>query len=516
MSNGDLRTPWVVPQDYGALGDGSHNDAQAFQDAAATGKPILVPPATYLIADQLVLNSAIRFEPGAVLKLIFGPTVTFNGLLEAGPWRIFDTSQNPGVGGGFVLGPGAVERAFPEWWGAKGDGVAHDSDALEAAIGAVSANKTTIQFAPGATYLLSRTVRGAPNIRWSFNDTEFKASSTGTYDPVLGSGGAATGLDVFFSVDDGIGSIYEGLLIINGSFVPNLCGVSGHDSGNSISQYWEHVRISNCERAIFAVNQSNANTLVGHYFGIVDCFDNGYDLYVENIGVDDAVFGLFRSHGSPHSANAGKANIYLDNAWGVVIHSLYLRGERPDRDGIVLNSKSALICDHMFIEHDFDVPIRLQNADNTLRATIGVSTAFSSSNGAVIECLPNEFRCFADVMFTDRTIHSTGVTTLVRLSSAGGANNRVIRIRTPFGTSTKTPVTYTGGGSNHAELVEVIATNGVFRYYYDGATTTAERQDTFLATQAAATTLGSVSGRIEVFDSAGKSLGFVPIYDAIR
>lgn len=31
----------------------------------------------------------------------------------------------------------------------------------------------------------------------------------------------------------------------------------------------------------------------------------------------------------------------------------------------------------------------------------------------------------------------------------------------------------------------------------------------------AATTLGTVNGKIEVFDSEGNSLGFVPVYDTI-
>lgn len=403
-------------------------------------------------------------------------------------------------------------------FGAVGNGIADDTAAVQAAIAAAAAINGTVAFQPGGTYRITQTIYGAQRIRWEFNNTTFAADAGGTYDSILGTGGADTGLDVFFSVDGAVGSIYHGRLFLDGNQVSNLCGISGHDSDLSGFQSWEHIRISSFERGIYAVNNQNQNTLVGHRFGFLEFFSNGYDIYVEGNGADDAQFGEVRSSGSAFLADAGKANIYLDSTpAGLVIHSLFLNGQRSDRDGLVLDDGASFVCDRMFIEHDFGAPIRALNSNNTLRVqAIKVSSAFSSTNGAVIEFQGNDFRGYYDVGFTNRVIGSANVSTLTRISSTGSSNNRVIRIRLPFGTGSKTPVTYVGGGTNHDELVEAFAANGRFRFFYDGSTTTAERQDTFLGTQSAASTsVGNVAGKIEVFDTAGNSLGFVPIYDAI-
>lgn len=404
-------------------------------------------------------------------------------------------------------------------FGAVGDGVTDDSDALEAAVTTAAAVNGTLVFQPGATYLLSRTLYGAQRLRWEFNNTTFLADSvSGSYDSILGTAGADTGLDVFLSVDGGEGSVYHGRLFIDGNQVDDLCGISGHDSGLSGFQHWEFVRISNCERGIYAVNQQNQNTLVGHRFGYADFFSNGYDIYIEGLGADDATFDEVRSTGSAFAVDAGKANIYLVNrAASLVVNNLYLRGRRSDRDGIVLDDGAALISDRIFVEHDFDAPIRALNSNNMLRIeAIEVSTAFSATNSAVLEIANNDFRGYYDIGVTDRTSNASGITDIVRLTSTSGTKNRVVRVRLPFGTGSKNPVIYTGGGSTTNELVEAIATNGVFRFFYDGSTTTAVRQDTFLGAETTATTsVGNIVGKIEAFDTAGNSLGFVPIYDTI-
>lgn len=403
-------------------------------------------------------------------------------------------------------------------FGAVGNGIADDTAAVQAAIAAAAAVNGTVAFQPGGTYRITQTIYGAQRIRWEFNNTTFAADAGGTYDSILGTGGADTGLDVFFSVDGAEGSIYHGRLFLDGNQVSNLCGISGHDSDLSGFQSWEHVRISSFERGIYAVNNQNMNTLVGHRFGLLEFFSNGYDIYVEGNGADDTDFGEVRSVGSAFIADAGKANIYLDGTpAALVIHSLFLQGQRNDRDGIVLDSGATLICDHVFIERDFDAPIRALQSNNTLRVqAIKVSPAFTSTNSAVIEFQGNDLRGYYDVGFTTHVTGSSGVSTLLLVNSTGASNNRVIRVRIPFNTGGKTPVTYVGGGTNQDEDLVVYAPDGVFRYFYDGATTTAVRQDTFLGTESAASgSVGSVAGKIEVFDSAGNSLGFVPIYDSI-
>lgn len=403
-------------------------------------------------------------------------------------------------------------------FGAVGDGVADDTSAIEEAIAAAAEVSGTIWFPPGQTYLISRTLYGSANLRWEFNNTRFLASSSGTYDAILGTGGADTGLDVFFSVDGGVESIYHGRLHLDGNQVANLCGISGHDQDLSGFQQWEHVRITSFERGIYAVNNQNQNTLVGHRFEFVQFFSNGYDIYVEGIGAGDSEFGEIRSSGSSFAADANKANIYLEDSPGVMlVQNLFLDGARSDRDGLVLDNGVTFVCNRMFIEHDFNEPISIRNSNNMLRVdSIKVSSAFTSANNAVIELSTNDLRGYYDVGFQDGVQNSVGVSTLLRISSVAGSKNRTVRVRLPFPLSAVTPVTYVGGGTGHDESVEVMATDGLYRFFYDGATTASERKDALMAAHdGAVTTLGSVTGSIEVFDTAGNSLGFLPVYDSI-
>jgi hypothetical protein len=55
---------WVDVKDFGAVGDGTTDDRDAFMaaDAAAAGREILVPAGTYYIASSLTLNAPVRFE----------------------------------------------------------------------------------------------------------------------------------------------------------------------------------------------------------------------------------------------------------------------------------------------------------------------------------------------------------------------------------------------------------------------------------------------------------------------
>ena len=55
---------WVDVRDYGAVGDGTTDDASAFEaaDTAAAGRDVLVPAGTYFLADDVSLLNRTRFE----------------------------------------------------------------------------------------------------------------------------------------------------------------------------------------------------------------------------------------------------------------------------------------------------------------------------------------------------------------------------------------------------------------------------------------------------------------------
>jgi hypothetical protein len=59
----------VDVRDYGAIGDGVHDDQPAFEaaDAAAGGRDVLVPGGTYRLGDSVTMQSSVRFDGTVVM-----------------------------------------------------------------------------------------------------------------------------------------------------------------------------------------------------------------------------------------------------------------------------------------------------------------------------------------------------------------------------------------------------------------------------------------------------------------
>lgn len=146
------------PISEGARGDGVADDrfpiAKADGIAAAAGKALRFTFGTYLINSDLTIASNVIFEPGAILKVPTGVTVTFEGGVSAGSRQIFDLSGT----GAIVPSRGGQAAVEIRWFGAKGDGTTDDTAAIQAAIGAAeAAGGGVVLFTPG-TYLISATL----------------------------------------------------------------------------------------------------------------------------------------------------------------------------------------------------------------------------------------------------------------------------------------------------------------------------------------------------------------------
>lgn len=123
----------------GAAGDGVADDAPALAAADARGPAEGSPGRTYRVASNVVLAHGWR-PNGSVLLPAAGVTVRVTGPVDAGAYRWIDLA----LGGRVAFGPAATDAVLPEWWGAVGDGVALDSDAIQAALDAVPAQGGTV------------------------------------------------------------------------------------------------------------------------------------------------------------------------------------------------------------------------------------------------------------------------------------------------------------------------------------------------------------------------------------
>jgi hypothetical protein len=118
---------------------------------------LLVPRGTFKISADLIIPAgmSLKVADGGILAPSAGATLAINGNLIAGMGQIFA----PAGSGKIALNNGSVKEIFPQWWGAKGDGVADDTSALRTMTGSLSSlNSLTINFGMRGQYYLSDTV----------------------------------------------------------------------------------------------------------------------------------------------------------------------------------------------------------------------------------------------------------------------------------------------------------------------------------------------------------------------
>lgn len=138
---------------YGLKGDGVTDDYTALNTLINTTingvkATIIFPVGTYKISTSITIpsNVSLYFVNGAMLSPDSGDTVTINGPIEAGLWQIF-------TGNGTISGSMKVDQVYPQWWGAKGDGIADDTARFQLSLDYCATN-TRLLFVPKGEYLV--------------------------------------------------------------------------------------------------------------------------------------------------------------------------------------------------------------------------------------------------------------------------------------------------------------------------------------------------------------------------
>jgi hypothetical protein len=103
----------------------------------------------WIVSTDLEVGKDIRLKLGkdATISVAKGKVLTVRGLFEAPATRIFDDD------GEVVFDADFRQRVYPQWWGAKGNGLVEDTGPVQAAISSFSIKGGEIFF-PDGTYIL--------------------------------------------------------------------------------------------------------------------------------------------------------------------------------------------------------------------------------------------------------------------------------------------------------------------------------------------------------------------------
>lgn len=138
---------WFKP-----TGDGATDDRAKLVAADAFGH-FRVPAGRYYVGSNLTLSSSVEFDPGAIIVVPDGVSVTFNGVVIAGVYQIFDWPAGSSKTGLVNLDRAKTFYGFAEWWGAQATLAVDSYAAISAAIKALLA----VQLQAG-DYLTSATI----------------------------------------------------------------------------------------------------------------------------------------------------------------------------------------------------------------------------------------------------------------------------------------------------------------------------------------------------------------------
>jgi len=119
--------------------------------AASSGRTLWITSALPLTADLVVpltINLKISKEGSIVQTGAY--TLTINGPPDIGLYQVFSGFS----AGDVTFGVGAVKEVYPQWFGAKGDGVTDDTAAIQAAIDSLPSGGGIIFIPSSGTYIV--------------------------------------------------------------------------------------------------------------------------------------------------------------------------------------------------------------------------------------------------------------------------------------------------------------------------------------------------------------------------
>ncbi|HEX8691603.1 MAG TPA: glycosyl hydrolase family 28-related protein [Longimicrobium sp.] len=541
---------------HGAAGNGTADDRAAFAAADGAGGTVYVPRGTYRIGSNLTLASDVRFEQGAKLKPDANVVVTLNGGLDAGVYQVFDPSA-----GGSVR-PNRVEHVVPQWWGAVADGVADDYPAIAAALRAVtktsqygSGSGGAIVFFPPGVYRVTQPLDCG-------NPGQVNLQGSGRFETVI-RGDTGAGHAIIEMVGTRFASVRDLQLDVVGMANPSTVGIlMARVSINGFAAQAGNVDLSNvviqlrssatanggkgtvgiynycsevCDyRDVYVIADTAAVYTAGNIFNLASVhrpagsqypmFTGDSSMTVCTMSGANVLAGL----AGPALLLAGCANIKVDSHLTSTWREHQAEGlTGPYRYAI---NVVAQLTDFEFHGDIEEYPVVLRNQVSISGMRLHAYSAWSLTDPRVyLDRVPNApshatlVGCTIDVVPTpDSYLGATPGASGYLIDTTADAASQVVgcelylrsgkvRIQNPWGNSNLTGNTVYFDG-DLADLVfqaPVVAGNLI---HAKDKTSVARLA---VENAVAASTPGSVVRKVEIFDAAGASLGFVPVYNSI-
>lgn len=134
----------VVSLDKYATTDICATTTGAIDQIGATVTTLMIPSAATCTANKTVPSTlTLWFIGQGQVTISTAVTLTINGLMEAPLTKIFYLTGTGIARFGDTTNPSLVEQVYPQWWGAKGDGVTDSFDGIQQALNSFSQNPVT-------------------------------------------------------------------------------------------------------------------------------------------------------------------------------------------------------------------------------------------------------------------------------------------------------------------------------------------------------------------------------------
>ncbi len=292
-----FRSPVDILYVYG--GGTAYTDATITAALAAIGSTmtsIKLAPGTWTISNSITIPANVYIDIStATLSIDSGKTFTLNGLMD-------DALNHKFSGSGTVaFGNGSIKKAYPEWWGAVGDGVTDNSAAF---VKMLATNPKHIYCSPG-TYLGTLAITNPIKLK-----------------------GAGKGVCTLKN-----NSVSTALMTLSGS--AHFCSVSGFilDNNNVPANTLRLTSVTYCDIKQLVIKNHGNETTSGKFgislgsstvssFSDIDFYDITKN-YGGHLYVDTSYYSNFRKiTAGMGCVGANDYPIELDTAEGVNFHGL--------------------------------------------------------------------------------------------------------------------------------------------------------------------------------------------------